>query len=135
MLLYKNSKLNKHLKSLFHTLLWGGLFALVLNKEVVVFIKDFIDSLPIGSEFIRSIAVEVYLGLKALIHAPSLLGVLIVFLQLFYITCDIYYLLIQNYPFIKNCYYYVNVSETETHTKDIAVSKRYDYLQLSRLLN
>ena len=82
MLLYTNSKLNKHLKSLLYTLVWGGLFALVLNREIIVFIKEFINSLPIGSDFVKAIAMDVYLGLKAIIHTPTLFGVLVVFLQI-----------------------------------------------------
>ena len=134
MLLSKNSKLNKHLNNLFKVITMSFVFLIVMNKDVVFFIENFINSLPIGSDFIRSIAVEVYIGLRAIIDGPSVVAVLIVCLHLFYISYNIYFLLQQSYVWTvdkENC---SDVVCTELSSTPREFNNRYFYLKLARLL-
>lgn len=58
------------------------LFLFVFNNELVVFVKDFINVLPIGGGFVESVAVKGYFVFKVLASSPSLFIFTLIFLQL-----------------------------------------------------
>lgn len=62
------------------------LFLFVFNNELVVCVKDFIASLPIGAGLVESIAVKGYFTIKILASSPSLFLFTFVLLQLMIAT-------------------------------------------------
>lgn len=58
------------------------LFLFVLNNELVVFVKDFINILPIGGGLVESVAIKGYFVFRVLASSPSLFIFTLIFLQL-----------------------------------------------------
>ncbi|MBQ7351550.1 MAG: hypothetical protein IJW59_01600 [Clostridia bacterium] len=59
------------------------LFFVFLKQELVSVVKDIIQSLPVGSNFVESVAVRCYMVLTALTQSPSLLTLFWLILNVF----------------------------------------------------
>lgn len=67
----------------------GLLFLFVLQKELIVFVKEFIYSLPTGSNVIEQIAIRGYVYFNLLANSPSLFAVAFVIIQVMLFACTI----------------------------------------------
>jgi hypothetical protein len=128
----KINKFSKYYLEIVQLVATGLLFLFVLNKELVIFIKEFISALPIGSSFVESIALRGYVLFNLLANSPSLVVFTFVFLQLIAIASVIsLWIIIFCNPFIYD--------EKTIVTCDKKVEKFYRnnrtvYLETMRLL-
>lgn len=77
----KLNKLSKYYLEFIQLLVVGLLFLFVLNKELVLFVKEFISALPIGASLVESIALKGYIIFNILSNSPSLFVLTLVLLQ------------------------------------------------------
>lgn len=87
----KIKKTNQESRSRAHFLLVqlsvvAMLFLFVFKKELVIVVKDFIQNLPIGSNFVEAIAVKGYVIFTAMSNSPSLFAFCFFILQIFIFT-------------------------------------------------
>lgn len=59
----------------------GLLFLFVFNKELVIFVKEFISALPVGGGLVESIAIRGYVVFNMLANSPSLIVLLFAIFQ------------------------------------------------------
>ena len=80
----------QHLYFLLTNIIVLGIFFLfVFNNELIVFAKEIIHSLPVGSSFFEAIALKFYMIIGALANSPSVFAILFVVLHMMFLSFGI----------------------------------------------
>lgn len=110
-----------------------GLFVLTaFNREVVLFVKDFINALPVGSSLVEHVAVKVYVLFQFIASSPSfvMLSFVIIQVMLFaYVVMT--WIIIFSKPFV---YDKEDIVVHENRIDAFCRNNRGSYLENMRLL-
>ena len=109
------------------------MFLFVLNKELVVFVKEFISTLPAGSTLVETIATRGYIYFCLLSNSPSLFALTLVLIQVFLFVQVVTIIV---YVFCKQLYYTKENAAIEYQKKENKFyrNNRTVYLENSSLL-
>ncbi|MGN0961261.1 MAG: hypothetical protein ACI4PF_03580 [Christensenellales bacterium] len=99
----KVNRFSKYYFNFIQLVVTGLLFLFVLNRELVLFVKEIISVLPVGANFIESIALKGYIIFNVLSNSPSIviLTLFIFHIVLFGYKIKIWCIVFCN-PFIYN---------------------------------
>lgn len=123
---------NKFLIGLVQLFILGLVVLSVFNREIVIFVKDFIKALPVGSSFVEGVALRGYVYFQLLTSSPSLVMLSFVLLQVMifaYVVTT--WIIIFSKPFVYNK---ENVATTNPHVEIFYRNNRSSYLENMRLL-
>lgn len=127
-----NSFVKKYAHEFFQLIIMSCLFLFVLNKELVLFVKEFISAIPFGGNFIESIALKGYVVFNMLSSSPSLVALMLMFLQVVLVVYTIRILVIIFYkPFVLN---EESLATEQTSVENYARNNKIIYLENLRLL-
>lgn len=128
---YKINRHSKYFLEFIQLVVMGLLFLFVLKRELVVFVKELISSLPVGGNFIESIAVKGYVIFNLISHSPSLIVFTFLILQVMVFATFKCLTLLYCYPF-----YYAkeNLTIVEKKVEHFYRNNRTTYLENLRLL-
>ena len=129
----KVNKGNKVYFLLVQLLVIAMLVLFVFNNELVIFVKDFINALPVGRGFVESIALRGYVVFNALSSSHSLFALCLLFLHVVIFTSTICKIIL----FIAQPYFCNEEEIKKVEYKVESFDKNYKgcYLEHMRLLN
>lgn len=127
-----NSFAKKYAQELLQLVAMGLLFLFVLNKELIVFVKEFIGALPVGGSLIESIALRGYVIFNLLSNSPSIVIFTLLFLQvvLFVYTINLLAIIFCKPFMLKEDVVVVQKKILDTYTRN----NKTTYLENLRLL-